>query len=109
MAQILLLVLLDELQTRVHVLAPSLDFGVSQAGSSDSGGGGGGRRFQCSLRDDLVSQTLALLLRALTGLASANLTSEFNKGAHTWGRRREQTRLASVGESADARDKGKHL
>jgi len=64
MTEILFGVLLDDSQAPLHVLAPGVQLGIGEVGSSDLGGGGRaglGRR----LRENLVAQTLTLLFGSL--------------------------------------------
>lgn len=107
MAKVLFLVLLNDLQTCLHVLSPPLEFGIGEVGLGDFGRGGGGRRFNCGLGDNLLSQALSLLLQALTGLGSADLTRGL--GAHGWRWGVQRRGLEGVGENPDARDRDKHL
>ena len=64
----------DHFQARIHVLEPSLDFGLGQLSFGQSGSLGGGSGFGRSRIEDLLGQTPRLCLRALVGGLARGLT-----------------------------------
>lgn len=64
----------DHFQACVHVLEPSLDFGLGQLSFSQAGGLGGGSGFGLSSIKDLLGQTPRLCVRALAGGLARRLT-----------------------------------
>ena len=64
----------DHFQARIHVLEPSLDFGLGQLSFSQAGRLGGGSGFGRSRIQDLLGQTLRLCVRALAGGLARRLT-----------------------------------
>lgn len=109
MAQILFCALVNELQPSFHILAPRLELDIGQLRGGDLGCGSSRCRFECPLGEDLLSQTLGVLLRVLASLGSASLTSGFDGGAHGWGVEGSRRRHAGVGETPGARRKDKRL
>ena len=109
MAKIFFLVLQDLLQSSFHVLTPILQFGLTQVGGGDLGGSGRGGLFGGGFGEDLLSQLLGLLSRALTSLGSADLASDLGRRAHEGRWRVDWRRLADVGETADARHRDTRL
>ena len=80
-AQILFGVMLDDLQTRLQVLAPGLQFRVGEFGFGHGGGRPGGRGQGRSGSRDLVGQALVLLGLGLAGLADFDVGSSAAAGS----------------------------
>ena len=71
--QILFRVLLDGLQARLVIGAPSLEFGVAQTAFGNGGGGRSRLSLGGAFGDNLLGQALSLYGLALASQSSANL------------------------------------
>ena len=76
--------LLDGLQARLEVGAPSLEFGVGEVALGEGGGRGGRRRPGGAFGHDLLGQALSGYGLALAGEGAANLACGLLSDGHGW-------------------------